>query len=175
MNIFPSLSPRGIRISLGLIALWIAAISGFVLFNRYREGSDFDSLTDIVLLAFGLPAVILCLVSAFYLLGKKVMIAFVTIAMISCAVALCFYLYGIRLESIAREKRIEQSRKDWADMEERHRKKCEGEKGQPSKNGIDPYQFCIISEDSVTDWRSRFDEIDAQIQEDIESRRMESR
>jgi len=68
-----------VRTAVFLLCLWIAFSIGFVLVNRYNNGSNWDGLADLLLLALGGPIALLSLGVAVWVAGRPVSLAFLGI------------------------------------------------------------------------------------------------
>ncbi|MFC0682610.1 hypothetical protein ACFFGH_32680 [Lysobacter korlensis] len=133
------------RLAVAVGALWFAGVVCFVLWNRYRYGSDFDSIPDLLLLGLALPAAAVALVASFWVLGargSKYLLSALALVL-ACSGGLYAYNgYQARQEA----EREKQERAEYrASLERQFGAECEAERRRPVAGVVDPYTMCLVA------------------------------
>jgi len=125
------------RAAVSLLCLWVALSIGFVLINRYNNGSDWDGLVDLLLLVVGCPVAVLTLGIAVWVAGKQISLSVLGIAATGVALIIGWSIYD---EHEATKLSLGHQAARWADLEAKYGAKCAKERD--SKNPYD-YLVCI--------------------------------
>lgn len=81
---------RFVIIALGI---WISCSIGFVLFNRHQSGTDWDSLTDLFLIAIGIPIAVMSAAIAMWAAGRRAVTSVACLAIVGSLAAFAWSLY----------------------------------------------------------------------------------
>lgn len=128
------------RIAISGLGLWAAFSIGFVLFNRYRNGADWDNLTDLFLLAIALPVGASAAAIASWAAGRRAAAVLILMAIIGTAAIGGRSLYVKHLESEAIESSIRQADEDRRRLEAKYGSKCARYKGTENRYA---YSICL--------------------------------
>jgi glucan phosphoethanolaminetransferase (alkaline phosphatase superfamily) len=136
-----------VRAGIAMLALWIFAAIFFVLLNRYRYGSDWDSIADLILLAFFLPASLISLGIASWAAGRRASVIAMSIVLAGAFVAASLSAYQVYRHRQAAQAAKIQREKEFEEIEAKFAARCESEKSSTKEGQLDPYVLCLIAED----------------------------
>jgi hypothetical protein len=127
------------RATVSLLCLWIAASVAFVLFNRYSNGSDWDGLVDLLLLAVGCPVAFASLGIAGWSAGRRasLVILFGALACITLVIGSSIYDKHKTAQISIRRQAAHQ-----AEIEAKYGAKCKKE-----QNTDNPYDYLLCLDD----------------------------
>lgn len=143
MNIPEQPKSKLTRAGIATLAIWISAAIFIVLVNRYRNGSEWDSITDLFLLALFLPASLLSLGVASWAIGRRAALAALGIALAGVAASVGWSTYHTHRETKAAQAAEARSMKHSAQRETTFGARCASEKLRAKSGNIDPYQICL--------------------------------
>lgn len=148
------------RLSVLALGLWVSAAICFVLFNRYRNGSEWDSVTDLLLLAFFLPLSLVALGIASWAAGRRALMVALSLLIVGSAIGAgwsTYQAYVGRQSAQAAEERQAVHRKQ---LEAQFGSRCASEKSSTNGRTIDPYgidayEYCLFAEEQAAGERKQ--------------------
>ena len=136
-------SSVGGRLAQAAFALWFAAATGIILFNRYQYGADLDSVADLVLVGIAVPVAIAAVAYACWTLGR-VGTSLLSIAVFAALAVLgVTHLYSAHKRQLAAERQAAERSERIAEMERRFGEAC----ARTSGGEREAYDFCIYARD----------------------------
>jgi hypothetical protein len=133
------------RLAISGLGLWAAFAIGLVLYNRHRNGTEWDTLTDLFLLVVAVPIGIIAIAIALWAAGRHASKALVLTAIIGAAAIGAQSLYMEHLENTAIESSIRRADEHQARLEATYGGKC-----APYRSTENPYTYslCLKKEES---------------------------
>jgi hypothetical protein len=116
----------------------VALSIGFVLINRYNNGSHWDGLVDLLLLVVGCPVALLSLGVAAWVAGKHISLALFGISATGVALIVGLSIYNER--EATKLSLVHQAARR-ADLEAKYGAKCAKE-----KDSENPYDYLVCLE-----------------------------
>lgn len=123
------------RVALSMLCLWIAFSIAFVLLNRYDNGSDWDGVADLLLLAVGCPVAFIALGTAVWAAGRRFSLAILFAALACFALFVGWSFYD---EHKTRELSTKHQAARQAELESKYGAECDKE-----KHADNPYDYLI--------------------------------